>query len=161
MKIAFRISRLSPFSSRYSTSCHRTLGTGARLINIFIIVFFLLTGPLMATSDIYTFQTPTQKARFEKLTGELRCLVCQNETLAESGATLASDLRKEIHNKILAGESDSDILHWLVIRYGDFILYRPPFHAATLLLWFGPLIFLIIGLFFLKTHLRTPGRPSS
>ena len=81
-----------------------------------------------------------------------------SQALAESGATLAADLRQEIHEKMQQGQSDQQILSYLISRYGDFILYRPPFSASTWLLWFGPLLFLITGLGFLIRYIRrTPG----
>jgi cytochrome c-type biogenesis protein CcmH len=80
----------------------------------------------------------TGARRAATLAGQLRCLVCQNQSIAESNAELAVDLRREINEQIRAGRSDSDIVDFMVARYGDFVLYRPPFKPHTLLLWFGP-----------------------
>lgn len=83
--------------------------------------------------------------RFHVLTQELRCVVCQNENLADSTAPLAQDLKREIREQMLAGKSDDDIKAFLVARYGDFVTYRPPVRANTLLLWGGPLVFVVIA----------------
>lgn len=90
--------------------------------------------------------TPTQQARYEALTHELRCLVCQNETIADSSAELADDLRKQVYAQVAAGKSDVEIKRYLTDRYGDFVLYRPPFKPLTWLLWAGPFAVLLIAL---------------
>ena len=84
-------------------------------------------------------------ARLKRLESELRCLVCQNQTLADSDAPLAADLRREIRELAAAGRSDDDIRAFLVARYGDFVLYRPPLKPVTWLLWLGPFALLIGG----------------
>jgi cytochrome c-type biogenesis protein CcmH len=89
---------------------------------------------------------PALEKRVMELSENLRCLVCQNQTIADSPAELAKDLKKQIREKMQQGMSDRDIIDYLVARYGDFVLYRPPLKAATLLLWFGPLLFLAAGL---------------
>lgn len=88
---------------------------------------------------------PEAEARLMTLSSELRCLVCQNQTIADSNAELAVDLRNEIREKIQAGESDAEIKDFMVARYGDFVLYRPPVQATTLLLWVGPFLLLALG----------------
>ncbi|MEO7403153.1 MAG: cytochrome c-type biogenesis protein [Burkholderiales bacterium] len=92
--------------------------------------------------------------RVNALATELRCLVCQNQTLADSNADLAVDLKNQIRDKLRGGASERDILDYMVARYGDFVLYRPPLKAATLLLWIGPFVAMVIGLFLLMRHLR-------
>jgi len=99
-------------------------------------------------------QDPAVEKRVQTLAQELRCLVCQNQTIADSNAPLAVDLRDQIREQAAAGKTDSDIIDFMVARYGDFVLYRPPFKATTLLLWIGPFVFLIGGLFFLLRLLR-------
>ena len=89
---------------------------------------------------------PALDARLKSLENELRCLVCQNQTLAESNAPLAEDLRKEVRELAVAGRSDDDIRAYLVARYGDFVLYKPPVKATTYLLWFGPFVLLAVGI---------------
>ena len=94
-------------------------------------------------------QDPALEKRVTHLAQELRCLVCQNQTIADSSAPLAVDLRNQIREQLAAGKSEPDVLDFMVARYGDFVLYRPPLKATTLLLWIGPFAFLISGLYFL------------
>lgn len=89
---------------------------------------------------------PADKTRYDRLAHELRCLVCQNQTLAESDASLAADLRRQVESMIIDGRSDDQIKGFLVERYGDFVLYRPPVQTNTWLLWFGPFLLLAIGI---------------
>lgn len=88
---------------------------------------------------------PAEAERFHRLAQELRCVVCQNESLADSTAPLAQDLKREIRAQMAAGRTDDDIKAFLVSRYGDFITYRPPLRVGTLLLWGGPLVFLLVA----------------
>ena len=88
---------------------------------------------------------PALEQRVMTLAAELRCLVCQNQTIADSNAPLAEDLRNQVREKMRQGSSDSQIIDFMVERYGDFVLYRPPVKATTLLLWFGPLLLLGAG----------------
>jgi cytochrome c-type biogenesis protein CcmH len=88
---------------------------------------------------------PALDQRVMALSNELRCLVCQNQTIADSNAPLAEDLRNQVREKMQQGASDSEIIDFMVARYGDFVLYRPPFKATTFLLWFGPLLLLAAG----------------
>ena len=92
--------------------------------------------------------------RVMNLAHELRCLVCQNQTLADSNAPLAQDLRGQIREQLAAGKSEQDVVDFLVARYGDFVLYRPPLKAATVLLWAGPFLFLAFGAFLLVRFVR-------
>ena len=88
---------------------------------------------------------PVLEKRVMALAEELRCLVCQNQTLADSNAPLAEDLRNQVREKMRQGKSDAEVVDFLVERYGDFVLYRPPLKATTVLLWFGPLLLLAAG----------------
>jgi cytochrome c-type biogenesis protein CcmH len=88
------------------------------------------------------------------LAHELRCLVCQNQTLADSNAPLAVDLRNQIREQLAAGRSEREVREFMVARYGDFVLYKPPFKATTLLLWGGPFLFLLLGVFLLLKRVR-------
>lgn len=101
-----------------------------------------------APIETFNFDSPEKEKVFHKLSEELRCLVCQNQNIAESNAGLAKDLRLEIYTMISAGKSEEEIVDFMVQRYGDYVLYRPPFKPLTWLLWFGPLIVFIIGLIF-------------
>ena len=109
--------------------------------------------------DLYPFNSPAQQDRFQELNQQLRCLVCQNQTLAESNAPLAKDLRFEIYRLIKQGKSDHQIIKYLVSHYGDFISFRPPVNKLTYLLWFGPFFILIIVLFKFYLWLRKRKRP--
>ena len=103
------------------------------------------SGSLSAyTLEEFEFESPEQQAEFRELIGKLRCLVCQNESLAGSQAELAQDLRNEVYRMMRAGQSQDQILDFLVDRYGDFVLYDPPLKPSTYLLWFGP--FVLIGI---------------
>ena len=101
--------------------------------------------------------------RVTALATELRCLVCQNQTLADSNAPLAVDLRNQIREQLKSGKSESDVMEYMVARYGDFVLYRPPLKATTIALWAGPFVFLVLGAWILLRLLRrrTPERELS
>lgn len=103
-------------------------------------------------------QSSATEKRMLDIATELRCLVCQNETIAASRADFAVDLRERIREQIDAGKSDTEIQAYMVARYGDFILYRPPLKATTLLLWFGPLLLLLSGFFVLVRTLQRRNR---
>jgi len=109
------------------------------------LLLLVLTAPLLAGIETYTFETPEQERIYKKLTEELRCLVCQNQNIAGSNAELAQDLRKKAYEQVKQGKSEDEVVDWMVDRYGDFVLYRPPIKATTLFLWAGPLIFLLIA----------------
>ena len=100
----------------------------------------------LASLETLSFANPQQEARYKKIIAELRCLVCQNQNLADSNADLAKDLRKKTHAMILAGETDEQIINFMVARYGDFVRYRPPFKPSTVLLWISPALLLVLGL---------------
>lgn len=101
---------------------------------------------------------PVQQAMYERLTHEVRCLVCQNQTIADSSAPLAADLRKEIRAMIESGQSDTEIKTFLLDRYGDFVLYRPRFMMSTAALWLAPILLLVAGGFGLRRIIRRRAR---
>jgi len=113
-------------------------------MKIFAVVLVLLTSAALAQEPL-VFDSPEQEARYIKLTTELRCMVCQNQNLADSDAPLAQDLRKEIHDMMQTGQSNDQIITFLVDRYGDFVLYRPAMKGNTLALWLIPGVLLGIG----------------
>ena len=123
---------------------------------------FLLTLLFMAISlnaaaigvDEKRLSDPTQETRAQNIMKQLRCLVCQNQSIVESDAELAVDLRAIVRELVFSGKSDSQILDFMTSRYGDWILLKPPFKTATLLLWFGPLLLLLIGGFFVFRYVR-------
>ncbi len=103
---------------------------------------------------------PALEARMARVTSELRCLVCQNQTIADSHADLAVDLRRQVREQLTAGRSDAEIIDYMTARYGDFVLYRPPFKPTTVLLWLGPALMLGGGLLVLVAVLRRRARLS-
>jgi cytochrome c-type biogenesis protein CcmH len=111
--------------------------------------------------DPLPFKDHAQEVRFQNLTRELRCLVCQNENLADSNADLARDLRHEVFNLMQQGKSDEEIKQYLVDRYSDFVLYDPPVQGSTLLLWFGPLVILLAGAAVVVVTVRRRARPAN
>ena len=117
------------------------------------ILAFLIIGVFLGNAygqtflvDEKTFTDDSNQLRYDNLMKELRCLVCQNQSLADSGAGLAQDLRKKVVAMIEDGDSDQDIKDYMVQRYGEFILYRPSLNYATVMLWFGPFILLLIAI---------------
>lgn len=121
---------------------------------IVLIVVLLISGPVWAGEARPLADDPAAEGRLKQLAVELRCLVCQNQTLADSNAPLAEDLRREVREMIAKNMSDKEIIDFLVSRYGDFVLYRPPLKATTTLLWVGPFVLLIVGLTALMITLR-------
>jgi len=120
-----------------------------------LLVIILLIPSLAAAEEARPLaDNPQVEARLKTLAVELRCLVCQNQTLADSNAPLAEDLRREVREMITKGMSDREIIDFLVQRYGDFVLYRPPWKATTTLLWLGPFLLLIAGATTLVLALR-------
>ncbi len=111
-----------------------------------ILLLLILSGAVFASTEFRKFENPEQQAVFENLTSELRCLVCQNQTIADSNAELAADLRRQVYEMLEQGKSKQDIIQFMTDRYGDFVLYNPPFKAKTGVLWLGPVAFLLIGL---------------
>ncbi|MGH8196744.1 MAG: cytochrome c-type biogenesis protein [Steroidobacteraceae bacterium] len=113
---------------------------------IAITVLLMLGASAVAIDTGQRLQDPAQQARYERLIRDLRCLVCQNESVADSNAMLANDLRREVRELIVAGRSDAQIRAFMTERYGDFVLYRPPVKPRTWLLWSAPVLFLLGGL---------------
>ena len=123
-----------------------------------LALLFLCLLPAFANAQVQEEERssgdPVIEQRLAKLSHELRCLQCQNQTLADSPAGLAADLRREIREQMKAGKSDQEIIAFLTARYGDFILYRPRVTYATYLLWFGPFILLLAGLYVLFRYIK-------
>ena len=123
----------------------------SRLVLLFLV--FAVSISVMAQEPL-VFENQQQQERFDKLTLELRCLVCQNQNLADSDAPLAHDLRREVHEMLQTGQSNEEIKLFLVERYGDFVLYRPPVQTNTYLLWLAPLILLLVGAWILRGSIK-------
>ncbi len=120
---------------------------GLVLVSLLVLAFGGVMGPAFGSAIApYEFASEVEETRFRALSEELRCTVCQNQSLADSDAPLAQDLRRELFGMIRAGQSDMEIRQFMVERYGEFVLYRPPMAGHTLLLWFGPPIVLIASL---------------
>ncbi len=115
------------------------------LLSGFLLCLLLAPVPGFSQVDTFVFENDTQQERFRRLSNEFRCPMCQNANLTGSTGGVAEDLRREIHRMILAGDSDAEIEQFMFERYGDFIFYRPRLRANTVLLWFGPLLFLSLG----------------
>ena len=114
---------------------------------IFAISLLLFSGIAWAIDVGQSFDDPELQARYEKITAEVRCLKCQNQTIKDSNAFLASDLRREIRRLLEEGKTDDEVYDFLVARYGDFALYRPRTSGRTLILWIAPMFFLLFGAF--------------
>ena len=114
----------------------------------------LLASAAQAKVEVLEFESPAHEERYNDLIAELRCLVCQNQNLADSNAELAVDLRRKTYEMVSQGKSEKEIADYMVQRYGDFVLYRPPLNSNTLLLWVGPFIILLIGVGLLIRTIR-------
>ena len=121
--------------------------------SLFIALLFVTSFAIVANAQPVTDEAVVEQ-RLAKLSHELRCLQCRNQTLAESPAGLAEDLRRELRVQIRAGKSDQEIIAFLTQRYGDFILYKPRVTATTYLLWFGPFLLLLAGMFILFRYIK-------
>ena len=121
---------------------------------VFVFGMSMLIGLAIAGEAAPLAQDPVVEARLVHISQELRCLVCQNESLSSSRAELADDLRREVRDLIVANKSDQEIKDFLVSRYGDFVLYRPEVKPLTWVLWFGPFVVLFIAGIFLLAYLR-------
>lgn len=134
-----------------------------KLIFLLFFVNFLPIAHAVDKNPI-AFADAHQEARYQALTAELRCVVCQNQSVADSNAELAQDVRDLVREKIMAGQTDAEITTFLVERYGDFVLYDPPLKPSTYFLWLGPLIILGIALialvYFIRRHAQATATPT-
>ena len=121
-----------------------------------LLVGFWLT-PAMAAIDVYEFSEPKQEAVFHELTKELRCPKCQNQDISDSESELAKDLRDKTYAMLVEGKSKQEVVDYMVARYGNFILYKPPVMASTLILWISPILVVLIG--FIVVVVRTRNKP--
>ena len=123
------------------------------MARLLVLAFSLVAFSVLAQED------PALERRVVSLAHELRCLVCQNQTIADSNAPLAQDLRNQIREQLKAGKSERDVIDFMVARYGDFVLYRPPFKATTAALWTGPFVLLALGAWLLVRRVRKRAPP--
>ncbi len=126
------------------------------MMKFFIIVLLIILSCNIFASptDMYTFQNISQQQQFQGLVQQLRCLVCQNENLADSNATLANDLRKQVYTMVTQGKSNQYIISYLTDRYGQFILFKPRVEPITYVLWFAPFLLIAIGFWVLIKKIR-------
>ena len=117
--------------------------------------------PAFANDAAPAAADPALEARMTRIASELRCLVCQNQTIADSNADLAQDLRRQVREMLGKGDDDAKIIQYMTDRYGDFVLYRPPVKATTLLLWFGPALMLLLGFGALALVMRRRARTAA
>lgn len=120
---------------------HRVLTVGS-----FLLLILAGAGSVGAAEDVQAFSSDEKRQRFHELVAELRCPKCQNQTLADSNSPIAQDLRGEIYRMLEDGKTDSEIVDFLVARYGEFVMYRPPVKNTTLILWLTPLLLVVIGI---------------
>lgn len=113
---------------------------------LILLYFMVCSQSASAAVEYHDFKQPEQEQAYQTLISELRCLVCQNQTIADSNADLAKDLRRQVYEMLQQGQSKQQILDFMTQRYGDFVLYRPAFNLKTGLLWLGPILLLLIGL---------------
>ena len=111
-----------------------------------LFIFLLMMSGSGYAVDTRQLSDPEQQETYETLTKELRCLVCQNQTIADSNAELAADLRRQVYEMLQQGKSKQEIIQFMTDRYGDFVLYKPPFQGKTSVLWIAPVVFLLLGL---------------
>lgn len=128
-----------------------------------VLLICALCWPVLgvAREAVPAAEDPVLEARMVRIAGELRCLVCQNQTIADSQAGLAVDLRNQVRELIKRGDSDAQIVDYMTARYGDFVLYRPPLKSSTAILWFGPLLMLLAGMAVLVVVVRRRQRMSA
>ena len=125
----------------------------SKLVFLITVSYSFVT--IAAPIETFKFDSPETEKVFHKLSEEIRCLVCQNQNIAESNADLAKDLRLEIYTMLSQGKTEDQIVDFMVDRYGDYVLYRPPFKPMTWLLWFGPVIIFAIGLIFVVRFMKS------
>ncbi|MEE9354038.1 MAG: cytochrome c-type biogenesis protein [Methylococcaceae bacterium] len=126
-------------------------------------IFFVFIVPVIAWGaiDTYEFESKDQQERFNAFTNELRCPKCQNQNIADSNSEIATDLRRELHRLLGEGKSDEHIVDFMVSRYGDFVLYKPPVNTITYPLWFGPFVLIFIGSLIVFSIARRSKKPES
>ena len=128
-------------------------GVVALFSALFVALF--ITGVFAAPIDSYEFADKIQEQRFYELTNELRCPKCQNQSIADSNAPIAEDLRREVHKMVVEGADNQTVIDFMLDRYGDFVLYTPKFEGKNLILWLGPLFLLLIGFWVLIVIVRS------
>lgn len=153
---------VAPTLRRFAGRCPpwglTSLGAALREVVLSVLLLCLFAGLAQANEAVPAAADPVLEARMLAITAELRCLVCQNQTIADSHADLAVDLRQQVREMLAKGMTDQQVTDYMTERYGDFVLYRPPFKASTALLWIGPGVMLVAGLGILVLVLRRRSR---
>lgn len=123
----------------------------------FLLLVLIFTMNVSAEFEVLSFSISENEARYKQLIAELRCLVCQNQNIASSNADLAKDLRQQVYTRIKDGQTDEEIIAFMVARYGEFVLYKPPLNSRTAVLWIGPFVLLAIGIWVMIRVIRSRG----
>lgn len=152
--------------TRWAAALRRAVRRGGPTASLAVVIAvvcvvagsLLMAAPAQAKEAAPASADPALEARVMRLSNELRCLVCQNETIAASNADLAVDLRNQVRDMLRQGSSDAEVMRYMTDRYGDFVLYRPPLKSTTWLLWFGPAVLLVGGVGVLFVVLRRRSR---
>jgi cytochrome c-type biogenesis protein CcmH len=142
---AMTITKPLLLKATFKTSAYKTMA---------LLVLLLLAAPVTAKEAASMAADPEMEKIVNEISAELRCLVCQNQTIADSSAGLAVDLKNQVRDMVKQGQSQDEIVEYMVTRYGDFVLYRPPVKPTTMLLWAGPFLLLLVGLTVLVINLR-------
>lgn len=121
---------------------------------LFALALLLGSSAMAANIEVYKFEDPEQEAIYKDLIGELRCLVCQNQNIRDSNAELAQDMRRKTYELVKSGKDKGEVAEFMAERYGDFVLYKPPFNATTALLWVGPFAFFFIAIWLMLRTIR-------
>ncbi len=129
------------------------------LVTLWLFAQSSTAAPTPQQIEIYDFKDPVLELRYQTLTEQLRCLVCQNQNIADSHAELAQDLRSKVYELLTKGDNDEQIIQYMTDRYGDFVLYRPPFNFKTLLLWLAPALAILLGGLGFWRVMKNAGQP--
>ncbi|CUS47155.1 MAG: cytochrome c-type biogenesis protein CcmH [Idiomarinaceae bacterium HL-53] len=119
-----------------------------------VLLSFMLAQQASAQGEYYAFETAEQERIFNTLTKELRCPKCQNQSISDSDAPLAADMRQRVYQMVMEGQSRNEIIAFMKVRYGDFVHYQPPLNASTIILWLGPFVVLVVGLIVVVLNAR-------
>ncbi len=127
------------FIKRLMTAC-------TEKVRLILIVLFWVASVNALAVEVYDFPNDEARERYQDLTWELRCPKCQNQNIADSNAPIARDLRREVHRMVVEGRTDQEVIDFMVERYGDFVLYRPPMAGHTMILWLAPVVLVLVGI---------------
>ncbi len=137
------------------------LTTQTRLSAVILLILSSLAVSVQAGVEVRKFSSDEQERRYHKLIDELRCLVCQNQNLADSDSQLAQDLRDKVYQMVTTDKTDQEVANYMVERYGEYVLYNPPLNSITSILWIGPIIGLLVAIFLLLYNIarRNKAKP--